>query len=100
MKCINFVNGELAQLVEHLLCKQGVIGSSPIFSTAPDRYVVLYSRTSYVVCLAMFRCAVLVSALYTFGCVYVCVTIPLYDYSCLSSLHGFTYPHHNATDRW
>ena len=25
--------GELAQLVEHLLCKQGVIGSNPLFST-------------------------------------------------------------------
>ena len=29
--------GELAQLVEHLLCKQGVIGSSPILSTKRHR---------------------------------------------------------------
>ncbi len=28
-----FFSGELAQLVEHLLCKQGVIGSNPLFST-------------------------------------------------------------------
>ena len=27
------VCGGIAQLVEHLLCKQGVIGSSPIIST-------------------------------------------------------------------
>ena len=26
--------GELAQLVEHLLCKQGVNGSNPLFSTS------------------------------------------------------------------
>ena len=26
-------HGGIAQLVEHLLCKQGVIGSSPIIST-------------------------------------------------------------------
>ena len=26
-------NGGIVQLVEHLLCKQGVIGSSPIIST-------------------------------------------------------------------
>ena len=26
-------NGGLAQLVEHLLCKQGVTGSSPVTST-------------------------------------------------------------------
>ena len=25
--------GDVAQLVEHLLCKQGVVGSSPIVST-------------------------------------------------------------------
>ena len=27
------LNGGLAQLVEHLLCKQGVTGSSPVIST-------------------------------------------------------------------
>jgi hypothetical protein len=26
-------NGDVAQLEEHLLCKQGVVGSSPIIST-------------------------------------------------------------------
>jgi hypothetical protein len=26
-------SGDVAQLVEHLLCKQGVVGSSPIVST-------------------------------------------------------------------
>ena len=30
--------GELAQLVEHLLCKQGVIGSNPLFSTYGDGF--------------------------------------------------------------
>src|SRR5689334_20081787 len=28
--------GDVAQLVEHLLCKQGVAGSSPVISTALD----------------------------------------------------------------
>jgi hypothetical protein len=28
------LQGDVAQLVEHLLCKQGVVGSSPIVSTA------------------------------------------------------------------
>lgn len=28
------IDGELAQLGAHLLCKQGVVGSSPIFSTS------------------------------------------------------------------
>ena len=28
-------HGGLAQLVEHLLCKQGVTGSSPVTSTTP-----------------------------------------------------------------
>ena len=27
------LNGDLAQLVEHLLCKQGVRGSTPLVST-------------------------------------------------------------------
>ena len=32
--------GDVAQLEEHLLCKQGVVGSSPIVSTgAPERQV-------------------------------------------------------------
>ena len=31
--------GELAQLVEHLLCKQGVIGSNPLFSTYGDGFM-------------------------------------------------------------
>ena len=30
-------DGGIAQLGEHLLCKQGVIGSSPIISTRVDR---------------------------------------------------------------
>ena len=34
--------GELAQLVEHLLCKQGVIGSSPILSTERDRALEIF----------------------------------------------------------
>jgi hypothetical protein len=29
--------GDVAQLVEHLLCKQGVVGSSPIVSTKKPR---------------------------------------------------------------
>src|SRR3954449_12648330 len=29
--------GDVAQLVEHLLCKQGVVGSSPIVSTENSR---------------------------------------------------------------
>jgi hypothetical protein len=28
-----FKRGDVAQLEEHLLCKQGVVGSSPIIST-------------------------------------------------------------------
>lgn len=31
-------NGGIAQLGEHLLCKQGVIGSIPIISTIEDKY--------------------------------------------------------------
>ena len=31
-------------MVEHLLCKQGVVGSSPIVSTIPDCTVRLRSR--------------------------------------------------------
>ena len=30
-------HGGIAQLVEHLLCKQGVIGSNPFTSTIPKR---------------------------------------------------------------
>ena len=30
------MDGGLAQLVEHLLCKQGVTGSSPVTSTRND----------------------------------------------------------------
>ena len=33
--------GGLAQLEEHLLCKQGVTGSSPVTSTRQDRIEVL-----------------------------------------------------------
>jgi len=29
-------SGDVAQLVAHLLCKQGVDGSSPFVSTTPD----------------------------------------------------------------
>ena len=32
-KCCCKLFGGLAQLVEHLLCKQGVNGSNPLFST-------------------------------------------------------------------
>ena len=33
---ISLLRGGLAQLVEHLLCKQGVNGSSPLSSTRVD----------------------------------------------------------------
>ena len=32
-------DGGVAQLGEHLLCKQGVVGSNPIVSTIPDKGV-------------------------------------------------------------
>jgi hypothetical protein len=31
--------GDVAQLEEHLLCKQGVVGSSPIISTANTNFL-------------------------------------------------------------
>jgi len=34
-----FTAGELAQLVEHCLCKAGVRGSSPLFSTSKSKQV-------------------------------------------------------------
>ena len=36
--------GGLAQLEEHLLCKQGVTGSSPVTSTRQDRIEVLEAQ--------------------------------------------------------
>ncbi len=37
--------GDVAQLAEHLLCKQGVVGSNPIVSTEePQASSVLHSR--------------------------------------------------------
>ena len=33
------VRGDVAQLEEHLLCKQGVVGSSPIISTKRYSYI-------------------------------------------------------------
>ena len=34
-----FIYGGIAQLVEHLLCKQGVIGSNPFTSTTEEKVV-------------------------------------------------------------
>ena len=39
-------DGGLAQLVEHLLCKQGVTGSSPVTSTSEIRLKCLVNRPS------------------------------------------------------
>ena len=33
------MRGDVAQLEEHLLCKQGVVGSSPIISTKRYSYI-------------------------------------------------------------
>ena len=33
------LRGDVAQLEEHLLCKQGVVGSSPIISTKRYSYI-------------------------------------------------------------
>ena len=38
------VFGGLAQLVEHLLCKQGVNGSNPLFSTFRKRSLTWWER--------------------------------------------------------
>jgi hypothetical protein len=38
----NAPQGDVAQLAEHLLCKQGVVGSSPIVSTGPKALVKPY----------------------------------------------------------
>ena len=35
------LRGDVAQLEEHLLCKQGVVGSSPIISTKRYSYIML-----------------------------------------------------------
>ncbi len=37
--CIDDLGG-IAQLGEHLLCKQGVVGSSPTISTSPTRGII------------------------------------------------------------
>lgn len=34
-RCVDPIHGGVAQLVEHLVCNQGVVGSSPIASTSP-----------------------------------------------------------------
>ena len=39
--------GDVAQLVEHLLCKQGVGGSSPLVSTFPVRGPFPRSRSTF-----------------------------------------------------
>ena len=36
------IHGGLAQLVEHLLCKQGVNGSNPLFSTSSFDNLTIY----------------------------------------------------------
>ena len=41
--------GELAQLVEHLLCTQGVSGSSPLFSIGSNSYDPLLHMKTYTV---------------------------------------------------
>ena len=38
-------NGGVAQLGEHLLCKQGVIGSNPIFSIATHQVAISSLKT-------------------------------------------------------
>ena len=39
------LRGDVAQLEEHLLCKQGVVGSSPIIST--KRYSYIMGRKNF-----------------------------------------------------
>ena len=41
------LHGGLAQLVEHLLCKQGVTGSSPVTSTKCSRYRAKAQRSGF-----------------------------------------------------
>ena len=52
------VYGLLAQLVERLLCKQDVMGSSPIRSTAPYccTTVRMFHSNSCVICNGLLRC--------------------------------------------
>ena len=44
---LSFSNGAMAQLVAHLLCKQGVTGSSPVSST-PRTLIFIQSERPFV----------------------------------------------------
>ncbi len=43
--CFNMVNGPVAHLGEHLICIQGVAGSSPVWSTKKDFCMPMYETT-------------------------------------------------------
>ena len=49
MLCCDVVNGAIAQLGEHLLCKQGVVGSIPSGSTNPQQRQYLKHKPSALV---------------------------------------------------
>lgn len=41
---LSALGGDVAQLVEHLLCKQEVVGSSPVVSTSSERLLWIAGR--------------------------------------------------------
>ena len=43
----SYVCGAVAQLGEHLLCKQGVAGSNPVISTRRESRMIPASQTRY-----------------------------------------------------
>ena len=45
LSCLASIQGDIAQLVEHLLCKQGVTGSNPVVSIIPGPRQRMCSRS-------------------------------------------------------
>src|SRR5437763_9828457 len=50
------VSGDVAQLEEHLLCKQGVAGSSPVVSTTHHRHCALFRSYTSAAGFSSTRC--------------------------------------------